>query len=80
LSVYPNPAVNEFTITYKLPANKSGKLELFDIVGNLIYTASLSQWSSVHNVELKGSISSGIYTCKLSSNGWMDWAKVIVSN
>jgi len=80
LNIYPNPTSNYFTATYKLPQNKSGKLELFDIVGNLVYTASLSQWSSVHRVEFNDAIADGIYICKISSGGWSDWAKVVVSN
>jgi len=80
LSIFPNSASAYFTATYKLPQNKTGKLELFDIVGNLVYSASLSQWSSVHRVELNDAIADGIYICKISSGGWSDWAKVVVRN
>ena len=78
LSTFPNPASDYFTATYKLPQNKTGKLELFDIVGNLVYSTSLSQWSSVNTVELNDAITDGIYICKISSGGWSDWAKVVV--
>ncbi|MBE7510744.1 MAG: T9SS type A sorting domain-containing protein [Bacteroidia bacterium] len=40
-SVSPNPNNGNFRIMYLLPQNKSGKLEIFDINGRVVYSQNL---------------------------------------
>jgi hypothetical protein len=67
-NVAPNPTSGNFKITYLLPQNQPGKLEVFDINGRRIYEMNLPHWSTMQEVILPKSISSGVYNCMI--NKW----------
>jgi hypothetical protein len=52
---------------YLLPQNQKGKLEFFDINGRRVYDLHLPQWSTIQDVSLPTSVTSGIYQCVISS-------------
>ncbi|MBK7971353.1 MAG: T9SS type A sorting domain-containing protein [Bacteroidetes bacterium] len=68
-NVAPNPTSGNFKITYLLPQNQPGKLEVFDINGRRIYEMNLPHWSTMQEVSLPKSISSGVYNCVITSGG-----------
>jgi len=68
--IYPNPNDGNFMIGYRLPQNESGQITIYDIQGNLIQRKILSQWSSMHQINLPSPLSSGIYLIKLSSGNY----------
>ncbi|MBP9083773.1 MAG: T9SS type A sorting domain-containing protein [Bacteroidia bacterium] len=76
--VAPNPTSGSFKITYLLPQNQPGKLEVFDINGRRIYEMNLPPWSTMQEVNLPKSISSGIYNCVITSGGERGNSKVVV--
>ncbi len=66
-SLSPNPNNGNFIISYFLPQNKNGRLEVYDLNGKLIYHLHLPQWSSYQDIQLPNEIASGIYNCRMSS-------------
>ncbi len=68
-SVSPNPNNGNFKISYLLPQNEKGKLEIFDISGKRVYEMTLPQWSTMQMINLPGIISSGIYNGFISADG-----------
>jgi len=76
--VAPNPTNGNFKISYLLPHNQPGKLEVFDINGRRIYEMNLPHWSTMQEVNLPKSISSGIYNCVITSGGERGNKKVVV--
>jgi hypothetical protein len=60
LTVSPNPNNGQFEINYELPQNEQGFLEIINILGEVVYSHDLVQWSSVHRLSLD--VSSGLYT------------------
>ncbi|MBK8876583.1 MAG: T9SS type A sorting domain-containing protein [Bacteroidetes bacterium] len=77
--VFPNPTMDgNFNILYLLPQNQPGKLEVFDINGRRIYEMNLPHWSTMQEVNLPKSISSGVYNCVITSGGERGSKKVVV--
>ncbi len=77
-NVAPNPNSGKFKITYLLPQNHPGQLEVFDINGRRIYEMNLPPWSTMQEVLLPKSISSGVYNCVITSGGERGSRKVVV--
>jgi hypothetical protein len=77
-NVAPNPTNGSFKITYLLPQNQPGKLEIFDTNGRRIYEMNLPQWSTMQEVILPKSVSSGVYNCVITSGGERGSKKVVV--
>ncbi len=76
--VAPNPTSGSFKITYLLPQNQPGKLEVFDINGRRIYEMNLPHWSTMQEVNLPKSISSGVYNGVITSGVQRRSKKVVV--
>ncbi len=68
-SVYPNPSNGVFKISYLLPQNENGKLEVYDVNGKRIYEMNLPPWSTMQEVVLPYGISAGVYNCVITSDG-----------
>jgi hypothetical protein len=66
--IYPNPSSGNFNIIYLLPQNKEGKLEVFDMIGKVVYKMKLPQWSTLQSISLPSYISNGLYNCVITSN------------
>ncbi len=77
-SIAPNPNNGAFKIIYLLPQNKAGRLEVFDITGKVVYQMSLPQWSTLQQIELPQSLSNGLYSCVITSDGYRQSKKVAV--
>ena len=65
--VYPNPNNGVFNISFESPLKQNVTIEVFNMLGNVIYTKTLSKNIGNFNVELSD-ISSGVYFIKLDSN------------
>jgi hypothetical protein len=77
-NVAPNPTNGNFKITYLLPQNKTGKLEVVDINGRRIYEMNLPPWSTMQEVSLPKNIASGVYNCMITSGVERGSKKVVV--
>jgi hypothetical protein len=77
-SVSPNPNDGNFKVSYLLPQNQKGKLEIYDVKGRRVYEMSLPPWSTLQNVNLSASVSSGIYNCVITSGGFRANKKLVI--
>lgn len=68
-SVSPNPSNVDFKISYILPQNEKGKLEIFDVNGRRVFEMNLPPWSTMQEVSLPFAISAGLYNCVITSKG-----------
>jgi hypothetical protein len=62
---------------YLLPQNKTGKLEIFDVNGRVVYSQNLPQWSTMQFISLP-KIANGIYNCVVTSGGERVSRKLVV--
>ena len=76
--ISPNPVVDgRFKLTYLLPQNKAGRLDIYSLTGQRIYTQTLPPWSTLQFIQLP-EIASGIYTAVISSGNERAIAKLAV--
>jgi PKD repeat protein len=70
LRVFPNPAGDDVSVSYRLSASRNVKIEVFDAIGNLVYDlVNQKQAAGAYTVTFNTSkISNGIYQIKLSGD------------
>ncbi len=78
-SISPNPNNGNFRIMYLLPQNKSGRLEIFDINGRVVYSQNLTPWSTLQSVSLPR-VANGVYNCTITSDAKRVHKKLVVFN
>ena len=76
--IFPNPTNGNFKITYQLPINQSGNLEIFNTNGSCIYDLALPESSSFQLIKLPKN-AEGLYYCVISSKNYRITKKVLVS-
>ncbi len=76
LSAYPNPGNGVFRISYQMPHGEPGIMELFNSLGQCVYTHPLSPWSRVHEVDISLQ-PSGLYYCLVRSDAYQGSIKVV---
>ena len=75
--IFPNPNHGNFKIMYLLPQNKTGKLEICDINGRVVYSQNLPPWSTMQYISLP-KIANGVYQCVISSSNERVHKKLVV--
>ena len=73
ISVRPNPATDNFTVT--LVDNTNASIQLYNIVGQMVYNQTTSEQAVTINVS---DLTSGIYMLKVSQSGKTYTTKVVV--
>jgi PKD repeat protein len=70
LVVYPNPAGQDVSVSYRLSASRNIQLQVFDALGNLVYDmVNQKQAAGSYSVTFSTSrISNGVYYVKLSGD------------
>lgn len=78
--VFPNPANEQVNVSYELNQSSQMNIELFDIIGNVISSTSISKSSGKHQTAINiEHLNQGAYLIKLSSeNG--NSSKLIIKN
>ena len=72
LTVYPNPATNNFTVN--LGNDEKANIQLFNIVGQQVYSETFTGSTTVNVANLH----SGVYMLKVNQNGKVYTTKVVV--
>lgn len=72
LTVYPNPATNQFTVN--TGNDEKASIQLFNIVGQQVYSETFTGSTTVNVANLH----SGVYMLKVNQNGKVNTTKVIV--
>lgn len=75
--IFPNPNNGNFNVMYLLPQNKTGRLEISDISGRVVYTQTLPQWSTLQNFSLP-QLTNGIYNLTINSSNQVVNKKIVV--
>jgi hypothetical protein len=73
ITVRPNPATDNFTVT--LAENTPARVQLFNIVGQMVYNQNTAEETLTVNVN---NLTSGIYMLKVTQNGKTYTSKVVV--
>ncbi len=76
LKTNPNPNDGNFIINYELPQNKSGTLEIMDIMSKVVYKQTLPQWSVMQRLNLE-KLTAGVYVVKLSSDNKNSFSRFV---
>lgn len=63
----PNPTTGVFTLQFDVQP-VSGELEIYDVLGNVIYKDYVAAWSQFKRVDIS-SLADGVYLCKMR---WKD--------
>lgn len=72
LTVYPNPATNNFTVN--TGNDEKATIQLFNIVGQQVYSETFTGSTNVSVANLR----SGVYMLKVNQNGKVNTTKVVV--
>jgi len=72
LTVYPNPATNNFTVN--TGNDEKATIQLFNIVGQQVYSETFTGSTNVSVANLH----SGVYMLKVNQNGKVNTTKVVV--
>ena len=72
ITVYPNPATNNFTVN--MGNDEKASIQLFNIVGQQVYSETFTGTTTVNVANLH----SGVYMLKVNQNGKVNTTKVIV--
>jgi len=72
MTVYPNPATNNFTVN--MGNDEKASIQLFNIVGQQVYSETFTGSTTVNVANLH----SGVYMLKVNQNGKVNTTKVIV--
>jgi DNA-binding beta-propeller fold protein YncE len=77
-SISPNPVSDGVVkLTYILPQNKAGVLEVFDLTGQRVCSQQLPPWSTLQFVQLP-ELSNGLYTCVIRSGNEKTAKKLVL--
>ncbi|MFI5141875.1 MAG: T9SS type A sorting domain-containing protein [Bacteroidia bacterium] len=72
LSIFPNPASDNISVSYNLNQSASVNFEVYNVVGAKVKTMAAANQASGHhdlNINFNGMLSTGIYLLKLNANG-----------
>ena len=76
-NISPNPNTGSFNISYMLPQNKKGLLQIFDITGREVYSFKLPEFSTAQSINLD-QVTNGMYHCIITSGDFSASEKVVI--
>lgn len=78
-SVYPNPVMSKASVTFILTERKSVRVDVLDVMGRVVKELSQSELEAgEYQYELPADMSSGVYTVRLNTDGYVTARKVII--
>ncbi len=78
LMVFPNPTNGKFSITFESVSGKEYVLEIFNDIGQVVFSETFRNGGSIVRPIDLGENASGIYTVTLKSEGKSTIKKVVV--
>lgn len=79
MNVFPNPAVNNATVSFELNGEAAVNVSVTDLAGQVVYTNNLGSVAGAQNVEINtASIASGVYMVNVEANGVVSTEKLVV--
>ena len=80
INAYPNPAVNEVTITFNLPASAEVSVSLTNMVGQVVDRQQIGKVSNGGVVVNTSALPSGVYFYTVTANGQRSTVRVVVAH
>ena len=71
----PNPTTGNFTLQFNVQS-VSGELEIFDVMGNMVYKEYIAPWSQYKRIDIS-KLANGIYLCKILRGDNVETLKII---
>ncbi|HEY4149969.1 MAG TPA: T9SS type A sorting domain-containing protein [Chitinophagaceae bacterium] len=78
MSIFPNPASSQFTITLKNSSSQAYVVSLIDLSGKQVFTTGAAAGNNQLHVVLNGKIIPGVYIVKLTSGNETLFSKIII--
>ena len=75
LSIKPNPALSEITITSQNTREENGEIYFYNAVGSLVQSDSWSEFNNTTNIS---NLAQGVYFLKLVKANSVETGKVVV--
>ena len=82
LSVFPNPALDNISVSYNLNQSASISFEVYNLVGEKVKTITATKQAAGHhnlNINFSGKLSSGDYLLRLNADGTSEILKFSVT-
>ncbi|MDF2453887.1 MAG: C-terminal target protein [Bacteroidota bacterium] len=76
-NIFPNPATDNFHIELKNPTNASCKLEIIDVLGDVVLTASLGTDREISRTITISDLSKGMYVIRMQAGDKISSRKLI---
>ncbi len=78
MSIFPNPASSQFTITLKNSSSQAYVVSLIDLSGKQVFATGAAAGNNQVHVVLNGKIVPGVYIVKLTSGNETLFSKIII--
>ena len=77
-AIFPNPAVNNFTVKYNLSNNETGYIKIYNQSGNIVFSKKLTANDNELNINV-ADWNAGLYFCNIfTSNNVIETKKLII--
>jgi hypothetical protein len=79
MSIYPNPANNEATVSFALNNDATASVNVTDLAGKVVYTSALGSVNGAQKVTVNTeSLTNGVYMVNVIVDGTVSTQKLIV--
>lgn len=79
MNVFPNPAVDNATVSFELNGEASVNVTVTDLAGKVVYTNNLGNVAGANSVEINtASMANGVYMVNVEANGAVSTQKLVV--
>ncbi len=76
----PNPATNQFNVSFSLPSAGSVQLGIFDLSGRLVQELVETQMAAgSHSMAFETDLTTGVYLCRLFADGETATGKLLIT-
>ena len=75
IKIYPNPALDQFTLSIEIKNNEDHTLKIYDVIGKLISTEKIHQNDQKINVD---KLNNGVYWIEVQSSNWTEKEQLLI--
>ena len=75
IKIYPNPALDQFTLSIEIKNNEDLTLKIYDVIGKLISTEKIHQNDQKINVD---KLDNGVYWIEVQSSNWTEKQQLLI--
>ena len=75
IKIYPNPALDQFTLSIEIKNKEDLTLKIYDVIGKLISTEKIYQNDQKINVD---KLNNGVYWIEVQSSNWTEKEQLLI--